>query len=98
MIDNFSVLAVEKCLLQELPKIFSPDIVAALPDSVVQSIAAEPEDLVYERAQLETKLRTLEKTLRSLHRLDGYGLFSRSISSLFPYSTNVEIRYDRVTR
>jgi len=72
MTDNFSVLAIEKCLLQELPKIFSPDAVAALDNTIIADIAAEPAGSKTERQRLTVKLRVLETSLGSLRRLERY--------------------------
>ncbi|KAL8673574.1 MAG: hypothetical protein Q9168_002006 [Polycauliona sp. 1 TL-2023] len=43
LVDNFSVLAVEKCLLSELTDILSPDMIIKLSEDQVNALAAESE-------------------------------------------------------
>ena len=69
LVDAVSTLAIEKCLLQQLPSIFSPDIVCELTDDVIERIAAEGPDSVAERAQAAEKLAVLENALFELKRL-----------------------------
>ena len=44
LIDNFSVLAVENCMLQDLANILSPGIVMKLNDDQTTAIAAESKE------------------------------------------------------
>jgi hypothetical protein len=73
LVDDFSVLAVEKCLLQELPQPFSPKAVISLDDSTISDIAAETEESTAEGERANEKLRvlgaalTVLKGLRQLH-------------------------------
>ena len=70
LIDNFSVLAVEKCMLAKLADILSPDIVIELDDDTVRSIAAEPESAAHERQRITKELKTLREGLVILNRYD----------------------------
>jgi hypothetical protein len=72
LVDVFSVLSIEKCLLEKLPKIFYPEVVIGLSDSVLESIAAETEDSKAERVSSTKKLEVLEATLKLLNRLDRH--------------------------
>jgi GTPase SAR1 family protein len=72
LVDDFSVLAIEACLLEKLPEIFSPTVVSKLTDSVVEDIAGETEESKAERAAFLKKLQVLEETLSVLHRLDRH--------------------------
>jgi hypothetical protein len=69
-VDDFSILAVEKCLLEPLAVIFCPQIVDTLADDVVENIAAEDESSKLERGRLQHKRTKLYKSLLQLHRLD----------------------------
>ncbi|KAK8122958.1 Interferon-induced GTP-binding protein Mx [Apiospora sp. TS-2023a] len=60
-IDDFEVNAVEVCLMQKLPNLFSPLVVAGLPDETVNEIAGENEDKIQQRQNLQGKLDTLQK-------------------------------------
>ncbi|KAL8882038.1 MAG: hypothetical protein Q9192_007662, partial [Flavoplaca navasiana] len=72
LVDNFSVLAVEKCLLRDLANILSPDIIIKLSDGEVNALAAESETSMLERRRATDDLTTLQEGLTVLNR------FSRS--------------------
>jgi len=71
-VDDFSTLAVEKCLLEPLSIIFTSRIVNSLADDIVQAIAAEDESSKLERDRLAMKVETLQSGLQKLHRLDRH--------------------------
>ena len=71
MID-FGNLAVEKCLLEPLATIFCPRAVEMLRDDTVYAIAAEDESSRLERARLQEKVASLQKSLADLRRLRRY--------------------------
>ncbi|KAL9126370.1 MAG: hypothetical protein Q9217_004572 [Psora testacea] len=68
VVDNFSVLGIENCLLEGLSDTFSPDWVMKLEDSLVSRIAAETEDSQVERARAVKKLESLETGLQTLNQ------------------------------
>lgn len=68
--DDFSVLAVENCLLEPIALIFCSRVVTTLPDPTVEAIAAEDESSRVERKRLEKKISTLKTCLHHLHRFD----------------------------
>ncbi len=70
--DVFSVLTVEKCLLEKLPGILSPEIVVGLDDKTVKDIAGESEESQKERKSSTDKLKILQDTLQILRRLDRH--------------------------
>ena len=80
LVDVFSVLTIEKCLLEKLPDIFCPQVVFGLEDSVLESIAAETEESKMERASSTKKLAVLEATLKILQRLDRHKPRSESLN------------------
>lgn len=69
LVDDFSVLAIER-YLQELPKIFSPEIVTTLDDTTIERIAAETKESVLERTRLMEKLKVLTSSHETLKGLD----------------------------
>ena len=69
LVDNFSVLAVEKCMLSNLADILSPDVVVGLDDDLVSTIAGESEEAMLERRRTTEKLATLQEGLVTLNRL-----------------------------
>ena len=68
LVDNFSVLAVEKCMLSDLSNVLSPDIVMKLDDDMVSKIAAESESSILERKRTTEELKSLEEGLVTLNR------------------------------
>ena len=72
--DDFSILAVEKCLLEPLAIIFCPQVVDLLADDIVEKIAAEDESSKLEREQLQQKRSKLHESLLQLHRLDRHNV------------------------
>ena len=72
--DDFSILAVEKCLLEPLAVIFCPQVVAMLANDVVESIAAEDESSKQERERLQHKKNKLFNSVLQLHRLDRHNV------------------------
>lgn len=76
--DDFSNLAVEKCLLDSLPTMFCSRTVNFLSDDVVKDIAAEDETSQLERQRLDEKITILQKSLDELHRLDRHNLMGNT--------------------
>lgn len=72
LIDDFSVLAVEKCLVKRLPDLLSPNTVASLDDATVTKIASETEESILERSRTTSKLGILESALIMLRSLDRH--------------------------
>ncbi|KAL9616956.1 MAG: hypothetical protein Q9160_008226 [Pyrenula sp. 1 TL-2023] len=72
IVDDFSVLAIEECLLTKLPGLLSPEVIMELDDETIESIAAETEDSKTERARATEKLNGLRKTLDHLRRLSRH--------------------------
>jgi hypothetical protein len=73
-VDDFSTLAVEKCLLEPLSIIFSSRIVDSLADDIIEAIAAEDESSRVERGRLALKVNKLQSGLHQLHRLDRHNV------------------------
>ena len=76
LVDNFSVLAMENCLLQHLPEILSSEVIMGLADLTVEAIAAESDDVQKDRSETLVKLKSLEGGLATLKyfrrlRIDG---------------------------
>jgi hypothetical protein len=71
-IDDFSVLAVEACLVGNLPNLFCPEKVLDIDDVMVAKLAAEDEESSAERGRCSEKLRVLEIGLRELKNVQEY--------------------------
>ena len=69
IIDDFSVLAVEACLVQELPTLFCPADVIDIDDTTVAILASESEDSSTERMAYNEKLKVLESGLQALQSI-----------------------------
>lgn len=70
IVDNFSVLGIEHCLLDGLPDTLSPDTVMKLDDTSTRNIPTETEDSQIERARAIKKLKSLEAGLQTLNRFN----------------------------
>lgn len=68
-VDNFAALAIERCIFQKLPKIFTPEVVLSLNEQTLQAIAAETEESKLERKRNLEKLKSLRSGLQILTRL-----------------------------
>ncbi|KAK8008296.1 P-loop containing nucleoside triphosphate hydrolase protein, partial [Apiospora marii] len=60
-VDDFEVNAVEVCLMQKLPDIFSPTVIASLSDKTIKDIAEESQDRIQERHKLQEQIAALSK-------------------------------------
>lgn len=72
VVDDVSVLAVEGCLIQQLPALFTHETVHSLNDDIIQRIAAERPESVAERERSTERLRVLETGLQGLSRLSNH--------------------------
>ena len=72
LVDNFSVLAVEKCLLHDLADILSPDTIIKLSDDEVAALAAETETSLRERQRAMEEVATLQEGLTVLSRFGQF--------------------------
>ena len=69
--DNFSKLAIEDCLISKLPDLFSPEVVAALDEDVINEIAMETESAAWERDQTNTRLELCHSALGNLKLIES---------------------------
>ncbi|OBR03058.1 Dynamin family protein [Colletotrichum higginsianum IMI 349063] len=73
-IDDVSVLAIETCLIQFLPDLFTPNIVYEMTDDQVKHLAAESQELIEERAQCLERQEVLEVGLQTLRLLSRHNM------------------------
>ncbi|CAJ2503469.1 Uu.00g108630.m01.CDS01 [Anthostomella pinea] len=69
LIDDVSVLAIERCLIQKLPHLLSLEVIWDLSDAEVQCIAAESGASSTDRLHATEKLRVLPAGLAELKRM-----------------------------
>jgi hypothetical protein len=72
MIDDISVLAVEECLIEKLPALFSAEDVLDIDDTMVVILASEDEESSAERTRCNEKLKVLEDGLKELRSVQEY--------------------------
>ncbi|KAI0855226.1 P-loop containing nucleoside triphosphate hydrolase protein [Xylaria cubensis] len=61
--DNVIILAIENCLIKDLPTIFTTSVVSQMNDEMLELLAAESADIQVERAELEVECEALQKGL-----------------------------------
>jgi len=71
-VDDFSVLAVEACLIAKLHTVFGPVDILEMDDAMVLALASESEDAMAQRSRSEEKLHVLENGLKALRDMQGY--------------------------
>ena len=69
LVDNFAVLAIEHCVIENIPTIFTPDVAMNLDEKVLRNIAAQSTGSKAERDRTSAKLKSLELGLQTLNRL-----------------------------
>lgn len=72
LIDEVSILAIESCLIQKLPGLFSADEVCDLSEQDLHLIAGESERSAGERVNAMRKLHVLEMGMSELKRLNKH--------------------------
>jgi hypothetical protein len=82
IIDDFSVLAVEACLIQRLPTLFSPADIIELDDIAVAILASEDEESSAERARCDEKLKILLDGLNALQSVQEHPLALKGMGFL----------------
>jgi hypothetical protein len=71
-IDDFSVLAIEQCLIGQLPSLFNAECILNLSTDEIATLAADSEETAVERARCQDKLTVLEIALQGLKALDRH--------------------------
>ncbi|OHF03213.1 dynamin family protein [Colletotrichum orchidophilum] len=70
--DNLINLALESCLIQELPGILTPKDVNAMDDARLEELAAESEEIRARRTQLQSDIKLLKQGLDQCRRSTHY--------------------------
>lgn len=69
--DNFSKLAIEDCLISQMPRLFSPDAITTLDDNVITEITMETESAAWERAQNDDRLELCDSALLDMKSIES---------------------------
>ncbi|KAI2602286.1 hypothetical protein GGR54DRAFT_624800 [Hypoxylon sp. NC1633] len=72
VVDDFSKLAIEACLVSKLPELFTPEIVYKLSKDAVYKITAESPEKAEERRYLTEKREILTSGMTELQRLSKH--------------------------
>lgn len=67
-LDNVTNLAVEGCLIQQLPSIFTSKKVAAMDESTLNKLASESSNVKSRRDQLSQEIESLKTGLEQCRR------------------------------
>ncbi|KAF3807860.1 Interferon-induced GTP-binding protein Mx [Colletotrichum gloeosporioides] len=77
--DNLINLALESCLIQELPGILTPKAVNGMDDTRLAELAAESEEIRERRTQLQTDIKLLKQGLDQCRRYRFRGVTSEKV-------------------
>ncbi|GKT64312.1 dynamin family protein [Colletotrichum tofieldiae] len=66
--DNLINLAIESCLVQDLPSLFTPRLVSSMDDEKLAELAAESEEVRNYRSQLQEDIKLLKQGLEQCRR------------------------------
>jgi hypothetical protein len=66
--DNIIILAVENCLICELPSILEPNMVNHMDDDQIKELVAERPEVTEERERLQKALNALKEGLKACRR------------------------------
>ncbi|KAL0765244.1 hypothetical protein CaCOL14_012503 [Colletotrichum acutatum] len=72
--DNLINLALESCLIQELPRILTPKDVNAMNDARLEELAAESEEIRVRRTQVQSDIKLLKQGLDQCRRYRPRGV------------------------
>ena len=92
--DDISVLAVENCIIRELPTLFEPQMVYDLTNDDVLRLATESEQTRVEREQCAEKVSALEAALSDLRRLDKHHCGTQSMAATLRVKRPWRVRAD----
>ncbi|KAB8356712.1 hypothetical protein FH972_024287 [Carpinus fangiana] len=76
LIDNFSTLAIEDCLLSQIPDLLTPQVITKLDDEEIGTIAMETETTAWDRSEIEKRLELCASALTKLEKIQGVRLIS----------------------
>lgn len=66
--DNVIILAIENCLITELPNILEPNMVNSMSDDEIRELVSELPEVTEERKNLEKALASLNEGLKECRR------------------------------
>ena len=81
VVDDFSTLAVEQCLVGRLPFLLRPEMIHEMSEEEIFQLASETEDTTNQREKCMERLTVLQAGLHELRSLDKHRLSSQSKSS-----------------
>ncbi|KAI1342492.1 P-loop containing nucleoside triphosphate hydrolase protein [Xylariaceae sp. FL0016] len=71
--DNVMILAIENCLISELPTILTTNQVNCMDDEELKNLASESTDTQTERAELQLEYDAMQKGLRICNKFRAHG-------------------------
>ena len=81
IVDDFSTLAVEQCLVRRPPRLFRPEMIHEMSEEEAFQLASETEDTTSQRDKCLERLAVLQAGLYDLRNLDKHRSSSQSKSS-----------------
>ncbi|KAL1581636.1 hypothetical protein WHR41_09595, partial [Cladosporium halotolerans] len=81
VVDDFSTLAVEQCLVGRLPFLFRPEVIHEMSEEEISQLASETEDTTNQRDKCMERLTVLQAGLHELRSLRKHRLSSQRLRS-----------------
>jgi hypothetical protein len=81
-VDDVSIIAVEKCFIDRLPSLLTPNRVLELQPAEIKRLVGESEETAIARKMVVDKLRTLEKGLQDIKCFQGHRSASSTTSGI----------------
>ena len=78
VVDDFSTLAVEQCLVGKLPFLLRPEMIHEMSEEEISQLASETEETTNQRDKCMERLVVLQAGLHELRSLDKHRLSSQS--------------------
>lgn len=96
-VDNVKLLAIENCLINDMPNILTPEMVLDMSDDMVHRAGAEPPQLESAREDLRHQMDKLHKGLQICQKYRPRHSVGKFLSTPFPEKTSIPGKRPRLT-
>ena len=71
-VDNFVLLVIENCLMDQIPQLFNAQVVNNMDEATLEQLGGEPVSVVREREENQEKLAILQQALQTCRKHAGF--------------------------